>query len=155
MPAPPLQDERKTSTRYSPKPIETRFLWSASSSDVQGSLRLWVDIMPLEDASAYPMVDIAPTPPAPYEVRAIVWKTRGIPSGDLLTRMSGERRAQRGWLAAPPTPLRFPPPRFPPPPDLYIRAALQEGGVGRDIVRATDTHWRCQGGNGSFNYRMK
>lgn len=151
--SPPLQDERRTSTRYSPKPIETRFLWSASSSDVQGSLRLWVDIMPLEDASAYPLIDISPTPPAPYEVRAIVWKTRGIPSGDLLTHMSGERRGdhREGRLAAPP--CRFLPPRSPP--DLYVRAALQEGGVGRDIVRATDTHWRCQGGNGSFNYRMK
>ena len=58
---------------------------------LQGSLRMWVDILSLEDASAYPMIDIAPTPLADYEVRAVVWKTRDIPLGDKVTTMSGAR----------------------------------------------------------------
>ena len=98
------------------------------SSPPQGSLRVWVDIMTLDEATYFPVVDITPTPPVDYEVRAVVWKTRNIDftSPDDLTNMS----------------------------DLFISATLQDGGA-VDERRNTDIHWRCSNGRGSFNWRMK
>ena len=112
--------------------------------------------MPLEDASNFPLIDITPTPPEPYEVRAIVWKTKDIPAGDVMTSMSGkgsvgiypsEWRFCRPWMTLSPKyglPIT----------DMLIQAALQDSGE-REMSRKTDTHWRCSNGRGSFNYRMK
>lgn len=52
----------------------------------------------------------------------IVWRTRGVISGDYLSDMN----------------------------DLYITSWV-EG----EQPQSTDVHWRCKGGKGSFNWRMK
>jgi hypothetical protein len=61
-----------------PRPLERRFLYSATSRTDQGSLRMWLDILTPEEAKNNPLLDISPTPPAPYQLRVVVWKTRGL-----------------------------------------------------------------------------
>jgi len=81
--------ENESGTRYRTKPVETRYLYNASSTGVQGAVRMWVDILSPAEAAKYPMLDITPTPPQPFELRAVVWKTRGVVAGDVVTNMSG------------------------------------------------------------------
>jgi hypothetical protein len=87
---------------------------------------MWVDIMTPQEAAQYPLLDIKPTPPTPYEVRAIVWKTRGVPPGDAITQMSGACVCVGGgggggggggrWGGLPRRPPPTPRPPPPPPP---------------------------------------
>lgn len=57
------------------KPIETRALWSPVSSNPQGSLEMWVDILTEEEAARTPPIKIGPPPPLTFELRVIVWNT--------------------------------------------------------------------------------
>jgi hypothetical protein len=65
-------------SRFRPKPVETRTLWSPKSTAPQGALRMWVDLMTPAQAARYPPVKITPPPPQEFEVRVIVWGTRGV-----------------------------------------------------------------------------
>ena len=47
--------------------------------------QMWVDITPKlrsSSSNSAPLYDIAPPPPADFEVRIVVWKCEGIPAGD-------------------------------------------------------------------------
>eukprot|EP01138_Halocafeteria_seosinensis_P001972 gb/GECG01002020.1/.p1 GENE.gb/GECG01002020.1/~~gb/GECG01002020.1/.p1 ORF type:complete len:1966 (+),score=293.18 gb/GECG01002020.1/:1-5898(+) len=74
--------------RLRPKPVETRFLWHPTSKMSQGSVRLWVDILSAHQASYFPAVNIERPPPAPFEVRLVVWRAKDVPSGDGITNMN-------------------------------------------------------------------
>ncbi len=63
---------------YKLKPIEYRTLWNASSSSPQGKLKLWIDILTLEQAKVSPIIDISPPLPLQYELRVIVWDVKNI-----------------------------------------------------------------------------
>lgn len=52
--------------------------YSAFSSNPQGALTLWVDIMDPARAAAHPPIDILPPPPQQFELRVICWKAKGI-----------------------------------------------------------------------------
>jgi len=60
------------------KPIEYRTLWSPSSSNPQGQLKMWVDIMTPEEAKSNPPENIAPPSPITYELRVIIWETKEV-----------------------------------------------------------------------------
>lgn len=63
------------------KPIETRKLIQKSCSHPRGYIRLWVDIRKEEEMSK--LTDISPRPPAEYEARLIIYRTEGVPAGDV------------------------------------------------------------------------
>lgn len=94
----------------------------------QGKLRLWVDIFSDREAGLEKnkMWDITPPPPAPFEMRAVIWKARNMKIMDSVTKQN----------------------------DLYVVCEME--GMNMEPQRQeSDTHWRAKDGNGSFNYRMK
>lgn len=50
------------------KPLERRHLWVPTASQPQGSLRMWVDVLPAKEARRYPVENIAPPQPTDFEV---------------------------------------------------------------------------------------
>jgi len=60
------------------KPIEYRTLWNPSSSNPQGQLSMWVDILTLDEAKLNPPENCAPPPPREYELRVIIWETKNV-----------------------------------------------------------------------------
>ena len=80
-----LGQEFQTDDRLAPKPVEERTLWNPTSTTSQGTMRMWVDIIKSTDALKYPGIDITLPPPQEFEVRVIVWKTRGVRSADTVT----------------------------------------------------------------------
>ena len=66
--------------------------------------------------------DITPRPPRQVEMRLVVWETKEIPNMDI-----------EGTT------------------DLYIQSKMTVGGKDSGW-KETDTHYRCQTGEGSFNY---
>ena len=60
------------------KPIEERILMLPSTVAPQGTLRLWVDVVPVMEAKKSPMWDISPPPPAEFEIRIIIWGAKDI-----------------------------------------------------------------------------
>jgi hypothetical protein len=60
------------------KPIEYRTLWTPSSSNPQGQLKLWVDIMTPDEAKKNPPEPISPPAPINYELRVIIWDTKEV-----------------------------------------------------------------------------
>ncbi len=77
--------ESETATRFAPKPLEERTLWSPTSTTSQGTIRTWIDIIKANDAVKFAPIDITLPPPEEFEVRVIVWKTRGVKSADTAT----------------------------------------------------------------------
>lgn len=51
------------------KPKEYRTLWNPSSTNPQGQLQLWMDILSPEEAAQTPMIDISAPQPIDYELR--------------------------------------------------------------------------------------
>ena len=74
--------------RVAPKPLEMRPLWKPSSSNQQGVLQCWVDILNKDDTDRFPPVDIKPPPPEKFEMRLIVWKTRDVVAMDTVTNQN-------------------------------------------------------------------
>ena len=93
--------------------------------------RVSVDIMTTAEARLNPPVDISLPAAEPYEVRVVVWKTRGVIPGDDITQMN----------------------------DMFVKCWIGDKTVCKP--KTTDIHWRCQpkrgqkGCNASFNYRLK
>ena len=114
-------------TQMKMHPLERRPLMLPTSSNPQGHLECWVDIIEAKEAKKSKMWDITPPPKQEFEVRAIMWKTRKVVSGDYFTDQS----------------------------DMYIRCWFESEGDVPDVPQTTDTHWRCKKGKGSFNWRMK
>jgi hypothetical protein len=51
------------------KPIEYRTLWNPSSTNPQGQLKLWIDILTKEEAQNNPPEPISPPVPLDFELR--------------------------------------------------------------------------------------
>jgi hypothetical protein len=60
------------------KPVENRALWSPSSRNAQGKLRMWVDILTPDEAARNPPVPLAPPPKLPVELRVIIYKAKDV-----------------------------------------------------------------------------
>jgi len=60
------------------KPMEFRTLWNPSSSNPQGQIKMWVDIMTQDEAKKNPPENIAPPVPIDYELRVIVYSTKEV-----------------------------------------------------------------------------
>jgi len=58
------------------KPIEVRTLWHPLSSNAQGQIEMWLDIMTPQEAANTPKVDISPPVPRNFELRMVVWNTK-------------------------------------------------------------------------------
>lgn len=74
---------------YSPKwrnlkyiPIETRQLYHPSSKLPQGSVKLWLEILPA-DLPKPPIWTTSPKPPVDYELRVVVWECKDVPRVDV------------------------------------------------------------------------
>jgi len=61
-----------------PKPIEVRTLWHPLSSNAQGQLEMWLEIMTPQQAATTPRVDISPPAPRNFEMRVIIWNTKDV-----------------------------------------------------------------------------
>ena len=71
------------------KPLEVRQLHAERTTQAQGFLKMWVDIIPLgEEEKLYPLIDITPTPEEEFEARVIIWSVDGIRAGDAFTNQS-------------------------------------------------------------------
>jgi hypothetical protein len=112
------------------KPIETRTFLVPTSTQSQGGLTMWLDIMSTAEARLTPPVDISLPAEEMLQVRVVVWHTRGVISGDDFTKMN----------------------------DLFVKCWI--GDKSQCKPKTTDIHWRCQaqrgqkGCSGSFNYRL-
>ena len=84
----------------------------------QGKISCWLDIMTEKDAAKEPMFDISLVPPAPFEMRLVLWKARNMPSAEVLAKDMN---------------------------DLYLVASLISLN-GLDIEKETDIHWRAKNG---------
>jgi len=56
------------------KPVETRSLWIPTSQSVQGTVQMWVDIIPESAISRFPPIEIQAPEPTEFEVRLIIYK---------------------------------------------------------------------------------
>ena len=64
--------------QFKQKPFEYRTLWNPSSSNPQGQIRLYIDILTQEEAARIPQDNIMPPVPQNYEMRVIVWETKNV-----------------------------------------------------------------------------
>ncbi|GMH62476.1 hypothetical protein TL16_g03481 [Triparma laevis f. inornata] len=64
------------------KPVEHISLMHPSSSQQQGQLQLWLDMVPTKSEKTLEKWDITPPPPADFEMRCVIWKAEEIPAGD-------------------------------------------------------------------------
>jgi len=75
-------------TKKLKKSVESRALWAPTSTNPQGYLTCWVDILTQKEASVDRPIVIAPQQNSEYEMRVIIWKAKQIPYGDPETSMS-------------------------------------------------------------------
>ena len=64
------------------KPIETRSLFHRQTKVEQGTIRVWVDIIPKKKKLMFPKWDITPRPPSEFEARLIIWETEDVTAVD-------------------------------------------------------------------------
>eukprot|EP00033_Pygsuia_biforma_P002484 GCRY01002754.1.p1 GENE.GCRY01002754.1~~GCRY01002754.1.p1 ORF type:complete len:1277 (-),score=458.89 GCRY01002754.1:265-4095(-) len=60
------------------KPLEHRTLWSPNSSNPQGKLQMWIEILEAEEALNIPRSPISPPSPEAFQLRAVVWNTKEV-----------------------------------------------------------------------------
>jgi hypothetical protein len=121
------KDKDEKLAKLNRKPVEECTLRLPSNRMPQGKISCWLDIMTEKDAAKEPMFDISLVPPAPFEMRLVLWKARNMPSAETVAKDMN---------------------------DLYLVASLISLN-GLDIEKETDVHWRAKNGGGSFNWRMK
>lgn len=80
--------DRPSDIRWRTKPIERRSLFQPGTTNSQGVLQCWVDIMKPEFANAFPCDDITLPPTQLFEMRVVIWKTKDVPPMDSLEKMS-------------------------------------------------------------------
>ena len=145
--------------RLAPKPLEMRPLWKPSSSNPQGMVECWVDILTSNECAQFPPLDISPPPPE--KCVALCCGTGGCSLP--LCGSRGVERGLVGWC----TRVY---PRFEMrlivwktrdvvsmdtvtnQNDLFVRCWMEEDDKDK---QQTDCHYRCKNGKGSFNWRMK
>ncbi|KAJ3431796.1 c2 calcium-dependent membrane targeting [Anaeramoeba flamelloides] len=64
--------------QMNPKPIEYRTLWNPSSSNPQGKIEMWLEILTAEEAAQIPQTLLELPKPVPYELRVCVWDTSDV-----------------------------------------------------------------------------
>ena len=69
------------------QPVEQRFLWNPNSSIPNGTLSLWIDILPEDEAKKRPMSDITRMTEE-WEIRIVIWKACDFKAGDQITGMN-------------------------------------------------------------------
>jgi hypothetical protein len=121
------KDKDEKLAKLKRNPVEECTLRLPSNRMPQGKISCWLDIMTEKDAAKEPMFDISLVPPAPFEMRLVLWKARNMPSMETVAKGMN---------------------------DLYLIASLISLN-GLDIEKETDVHWRAKNGTGSFNWRMK
>eukprot|EP00756_Hemistasia_phaeocysticola_P010358 Hpha_TRINITY_DN15011_c1_g3::TRINITY_DN15011_c1_g3_i4::g.126376::m.126376 len=112
---------------------ETRNLYKSGGTTgvPEGTIEMWVELIRTEKIPKTPVLKIAPPPPEKYELRAVVWKVSGCIMDD--TNIFGDKMT-----------------------DIYVKNYLQpDDHDGKCGEQDTDTHYRSQDGEGSFNFRMK
>ena len=66
------------------KPIEYRQLYETSSTKSQGTVKLWLEILNAKsEAAMLPIIDITPEPVQEFEIRLVVYETKGIEMQDI------------------------------------------------------------------------
>jgi hypothetical protein len=65
------------------KPIETRTLFHKSTRLEQGTIRMWVEVIPKNKKSEFKPWSIDPRPPSGFEARLIIWKTEDVTTFDV------------------------------------------------------------------------
>ena len=68
-------------------PIENRTL-RVPGKAAQGKIKLWVDIMSMQDARNKPVWDISKPPSERWELRMVVYQARGLTVKDALENMN-------------------------------------------------------------------
>jgi len=61
-------------------PVETHSLKVQQSKQSQGTIKFWVDFIPLDQVDLYKEFDIASKPANEFELRVIVWACEDISS---------------------------------------------------------------------------
>eukprot|EP00941_MAST-03F_sp_MAST-3F-sp1_P004856 g4856.t1 len=143
-----------TDERYQPKPLNTRTLWTPSSSNPQGYLDMWVEILTPAEAVKYPMTNISKPPPEEFQLRMVVWKSKDVPNFDDLSSMSDlyvkswmENPLVESTLSKIAKKFRF----------LRKKNRTAEAKEHHKAMKpqTTDTHWRAKRGKASWNWRFK
>jgi len=105
-------------------PVEYKALISPDKSTSQGSVEMFLEILPNELARSYPVAKIEPPKPTEYEIRLVIYETFDIPkSGDVIDLFVQVSFAPDGWS-------------------------------GEETVKRTDVHMGSDDGYGIFNWRM-
>jgi len=121
-------------TFLAPRPVEHRPLYIPIRATTQGVLSMWVDIMDAGTAKKFKPLDIARPPPAEYQLRLIVWRTKGVKSLDTVRWCVCACVAMDDCSLCATCQITDQN-------DLYIKAWVQG-----ESPQETDTHWRCKKG---------
>lgn len=76
------KNSAQASLTGNPKFIETRDLFKPTSSNSQGKLYLWLEILPTSEARAKPPIKFEKPPEMEIEIRVIVWALRGYSTSE-------------------------------------------------------------------------
>ena len=115
-------------TKDNVMPLELRSLHIDASSQSQGTLELWVEILTVDERKKYPIINVKPPKQDEYELRVIIWECKNVAYHDEQTNAN----------------------------DLYITGRLQcTTEDDEPNEQQTDLHFRSHDGFGSFNWRMK
>ena len=108
-------------------PVEYRPLTKPGVSTAQGIIEMFVEILPLSRAKMIKPAKIERPPPEEYEMRLVIWETRGLP-------YEGGKKSI----------------------DAMITVSYDpEGYLSEDVQKQTDVHLGCTDGKAIFNWRMK
>ena len=107
-------------------PIETRQLYAPGGTTTQAYVKLFVEILSVEESMRRPVLDISPPPPQKFELRVICWEVKNF-----LYDLDDSGLA-----------------------DLYVSAVFSDGGEDSKRLR-TDTHFRAQDRKAAWNWRFK
>ena len=108
-------------------PVEYRPLKKPGIKTAQGIIEMFVEVLPANRAKLCPPAKIERPPPEEYELRLVIWETRGLPYED------GRKTI-----------------------DAMITVTYDpEGYLGKTIQKQTDCHLGCDDGKAIFNWRMK
>lgn len=105
-------------------PIEARRLRSSNSFFSKGHLRLWVEVMSVDESNERQICLLPPSEPAPFQLRVVIWKVTQVVC------------LEEGVV-----------------PDLFVvgRHVLDNGVP---LRQETDTHFSADDGAGTFNWRF-
>jgi hypothetical protein len=107
-------------------PVEYRPIIHPKKHTAQGNLEMWVEVYEINEAKMIPIARITKPQPETYEMRAIIWRCEGLPTGT------------KSAL------------------DIYFTCQFDPTGwLEEAISKSTDTHLGSEDGSAIFNWRMK